>query len=68
MQWLKENSVPAMYGVDTRALTKKLRIYGVPRPYSPSTTHSGLRTALADFSSSLRNAAVAVIGCVGQGA
>eukprot|EP00292_Cryptomonas_paramecium_P002121 CAMPEP_0113723046 /NCGR_PEP_ID=MMETSP0038_2-20120614/38155_1 /TAXON_ID=2898 /ORGANISM="Cryptomonas paramecium" /LENGTH=1511 /DNA_ID=CAMNT_0000652491 /DNA_START=53 /DNA_END=4585 /DNA_ORIENTATION=- /assembly_acc=CAM_ASM_000170 len=26
--WLKENSVPAMYGVDTRALTKKLRIYG----------------------------------------
>lgn len=27
-QWLKENSVPAMYGVDTRALTKKLRIHG----------------------------------------
>jgi carbamoylphosphate synthase small subunit len=28
-QWLKENSVPAMYGVDTRALTKKLRIHGM---------------------------------------
>ncbi len=27
-QWLKENNVPAMYGVDTRALTKKLRVHG----------------------------------------
>jgi carbamoylphosphate synthase small subunit len=30
-QWLKENSVPGMYGVDTRALTKKLRIHGARR-------------------------------------
>lgn len=27
-QWLKENNVPGMYGVDTRALTKKLRVHG----------------------------------------
>ena len=27
-QWLKEQGVPAMYGVDTRALTKKLRQKG----------------------------------------
>lgn len=27
-QWLKEQGVPAMYGVDTRALTKKLRETG----------------------------------------
>jgi len=26
--WLKENGVPAIYGVDTRALTKKLREKG----------------------------------------
>jgi carbamoyl-phosphate synthase small subunit len=26
--WLKENNVPGMYGVDTRALTKKLRVHG----------------------------------------
>ena len=26
--WLKDNGVPAMYGVDTRALTKKLREHG----------------------------------------
>ena len=28
-EWLKENGVPAIYGVDTRMLTKKLRIFGV---------------------------------------
>mmetsp|Transcript_34549 Transcript_34549/g.108292 ORF Transcript_34549/g.108292 Transcript_34549/m.108292 type:complete len:1540 (-) Transcript_34549:78-4697(-) len=27
-QWLKEHNVPGMYGVDTRALTKKLRMHG----------------------------------------
>ena len=27
-QWLKESGVPAIYGVDTRALTKKLREKG----------------------------------------
>ncbi|KAI8139588.1 hypothetical protein BJV82DRAFT_672559 [Fennellomyces sp. T-0311] len=27
--WLKENNVPAMYGIDTRALTKKIRMQGV---------------------------------------
>ncbi|KAJ1476293.1 hypothetical protein T484DRAFT_1825405 [Baffinella frigidus] len=27
-QWLKENNVPGIYGVDTRALTKKLRVHG----------------------------------------
>lgn len=27
-QWLKENGVPAIYGVDTRALTKKIRSKG----------------------------------------
>lgn len=26
--WLKENNVPGMYGIDTRALTKKLRVHG----------------------------------------
>jgi carbamoyl-phosphate synthase small subunit len=26
--WLKENNIPALYGVDTRALTKKLRECG----------------------------------------
>ncbi|KAI8999235.1 hypothetical protein BC832DRAFT_565451 [Gaertneriomyces semiglobifer] len=28
-QWLKENKVPALYGIDTRALTKKIRTHGV---------------------------------------
>jgi carbamoyl-phosphate synthase small subunit len=28
-QWLKEKNVPAIYGVDTRELTKKLREHGV---------------------------------------
>ncbi len=28
-QWLKEQNVPAIYGIDTRALTKKLREKGV---------------------------------------
>ncbi|KAJ3056927.1 hypothetical protein HK102_011120, partial [Quaeritorhiza haematococci] len=28
-QWLKENDVPAIYGIDTRALTKKIRTKGV---------------------------------------
>ena len=27
-KWLKENGVPAIYGVDTRALTKKIREKG----------------------------------------
>ncbi|KAI8993613.1 hypothetical protein BDB01DRAFT_715931 [Pilobolus umbonatus] len=27
--WLKENNVPALYGIDTRALTKKIRNQGV---------------------------------------
>lgn len=27
-QWLKENGVPAMYGIDTRAMTKKIRNRG----------------------------------------
>jgi len=27
--WLKENDVPALYGIDTRALTKKIRTQGV---------------------------------------
>jgi carbamoyl-phosphate synthase/aspartate carbamoyltransferase len=27
--WLKENNVPALYGIDTRALTKKIRTKGV---------------------------------------
>ncbi|KAI9265684.1 hypothetical protein EDC94DRAFT_692795 [Helicostylum pulchrum] len=27
--WLKENNVPALYGIDTRAMTKKIRIQGV---------------------------------------
>jgi carbamoyl-phosphate synthase small subunit len=27
-KWLEENGVPAMYGVDTRALTKRLREHG----------------------------------------
>jgi carbamoyl-phosphate synthase/aspartate carbamoyltransferase len=26
--WLKENNVPALFGVDTRALTKKIRNQG----------------------------------------
>lgn len=26
--WLKENNVPAIFGVDTRALTKKIRTKG----------------------------------------
>ncbi|KAI9318188.1 hypothetical protein BX666DRAFT_2026596 [Dichotomocladium elegans] len=28
-EWLKENNVPALYGIDTRALTKKIRMEGV---------------------------------------
>ena len=28
-EWLKENEIPAIYGVDTRALTKKIRTQGV---------------------------------------
>ncbi|KAI9271295.1 hypothetical protein BY458DRAFT_586549 [Sporodiniella umbellata] len=28
-EWLKENDVPALYGIDTRALTKKIRCEGV---------------------------------------
>lgn len=27
-QWLKDNNIPAVYGIDTRALTKKLREMG----------------------------------------
>ncbi|ORY94701.1 hypothetical protein BCR43DRAFT_525865 [Syncephalastrum racemosum] len=27
--WLKENNIPALYGIDTRALTKKIRMQGV---------------------------------------
>lgn len=27
--WLKEHSIPAVYGVDTREITKKIRTYGV---------------------------------------
>ncbi|MBM3304221.1 MAG: glutamine-hydrolyzing carbamoyl-phosphate synthase small subunit [Candidatus Aenigmarchaeota archaeon] len=27
--WLKESNVPGIYGIDTRALTKKLRVHGV---------------------------------------
>ncbi|CAG8518924.1 15113_t:CDS:10 [Funneliformis mosseae] len=27
--WLKENNIPALYGIDTRALTKKIRTKGV---------------------------------------
>jgi len=27
-EWLKENGIPALYGVDTRALTKKIRMTG----------------------------------------
>src|SRR5690606_34804239 len=27
--WLKENDIPAIYGLDTRALTKKIRQQGV---------------------------------------
>ncbi|CAG8712686.1 3282_t:CDS:2, partial [Acaulospora colombiana] len=27
--WLKENDIPAIYGIDTRALTKKIRTQGV---------------------------------------
>ncbi len=26
--WLKEHNIPALYGIDTRMLTKKLRSYG----------------------------------------
>ena len=29
--WLKENNIPALYDVDTRALTKKIRTFGVIR-------------------------------------
>ncbi|MGB8953227.1 MAG: glutamine-hydrolyzing carbamoyl-phosphate synthase small subunit [Candidatus Aminicenantales bacterium] len=29
--WLKESGIPGIYGIDTRALTKKLRIHGVMR-------------------------------------
>lgn len=28
-KWLEESGIPAIYGVDTRMLTKKLRVYGV---------------------------------------
>jgi carbamoyl-phosphate synthase small subunit len=28
-EWLRENGIPGIEGVDTRALTKKLRVYGV---------------------------------------
>jgi len=28
-QWLKENNIPALFGIDTRALTKKIRERGV---------------------------------------
>jgi carbamoyl-phosphate synthase/aspartate carbamoyltransferase len=27
--WLKENNIPALYGIDTRAMTKKIRTQGV---------------------------------------
>jgi carbamoyl-phosphate synthase small subunit len=29
--WLKENAIPGIAGIDTRALTKKLRVHGVMR-------------------------------------
>ncbi|KAG9253162.1 uncharacterized protein F5Z01DRAFT_658005 [Emericellopsis atlantica] len=50
-QWLKEQGVPAMYGVDTRALTKKLRQKGsmlgkmrlesAPQPNGAGSVHGG---------------------------
>jgi len=35
--WLKEHDVPAMYGVDTRKLTKRLREKGITLPPTPYT-------------------------------
>ena len=46
--WLKENGIPAIYGVDTRSLTKKIREKGsmlgkllahAPAPSPPTTTN-----------------------------
>lgn len=46
-QWLKESGVPAIYGVDTRALTKKLREKGstlarvlARKPDAPAAAHA----------------------------
>ena len=51
--WLKEHNVPAIYGVDTRALTKKIRIKGsmlgrLLQHRSPQTGGSLILEALAD--------------------
>lgn len=45
--WLKENNVPALYGIDTRALTKKIRMQGVflAKILFPKTTVSVLDSA-----------------------
>ncbi|KAL0086645.1 hypothetical protein F4703DRAFT_1941887 [Phycomyces blakesleeanus] len=45
--WLKENDVPAIYGIDTRALTKKIRTQGVllAKILFPKTTVSVLDSA-----------------------
>lgn len=55
-QWLKEQGVPAMYGVDTRALTKKLRqkgsMLGKMRVES-KTLHNGTANGLVDSHPSL---------------
>ena len=54
--WLKENGVPAIYGVDTRSLTKKIREKGsllgklLARPPAPSPPNilNGLRSAIPE--------------------
>ena len=55
-KWLTENNIPAMYGVDTRALTKRLRehgsILGRLEIVSSSSGH-GIRCCLHDYVSHL---------------
>ncbi|KAI8376213.1 uncharacterized protein BYT42DRAFT_378462 [Radiomyces spectabilis] len=47
--WLKENDVPALYGIDTRALTKKIRKQGVllAKILFPKKTMTALDSAAA---------------------
>ncbi len=52
-QWLSEHGIPGISGIDTRALTKKLRIHGV-MPGILAATESGLgRKRLKEESASL---------------
>ncbi|KNZ60769.1 hypothetical protein VP01_1503g8 [Puccinia sorghi] len=60
-KWVKEQGIPALYGVDTRALTKKIRETGVAAPSQSNESFSGVSGTTA-FSQT-GNSISATISC-----